>query len=281
MTRLTLTTDSDARKRIPLIGGLWGYFAAALVGVAQHSFKSNEKHNKDAPLHWSIDNSTDHAECIGRHLLDLQELIALYENGGYTPGETATEEVVTSIIDEANALGWRALAFSQTLHMRLRGAPMPFNARLTQDGPPARRDYLGEPIAVPGPLTASEIMALAATIPEPAQTEPSEVYAVAKETSDRLRREAEAADLAGYPGSLRHADGSPADESMTKFDGLYDGDEFMWHGLKRYVAGGQVFDGGSDTNPHFRGEWRGKVDDPCYRYHTADDEFRYTKKVPR
>ena len=87
MSLLTLTTDSDARKRIPLIGGLWGYFAAALVGVAQHSFKSNEKHNKGQPLHWSIDKSNDHAECCGRHMLDIQELLALFERGGYTPGE--------------------------------------------------------------------------------------------------------------------------------------------------------------------------------------------------
>ena len=125
----TLPTDSDERKRIPLNAGLWGYFPAALVGVAQHSFKSNAKHNKDLPLHWSIDKSTDHAECIDRHKLDLQELEALLVWGGYTVGESATEEVVASIIDEANALAWRALALSQMIHMKYRGAPMPFNAR--------------------------------------------------------------------------------------------------------------------------------------------------------
>jgi len=151
MSLLTLTTDSDARKRIPLIGGLWGYFAAALVGVAQHSFKSNAKHNKDAPLHWSIDKSTDHAECIGRHLLDLQELIAALEAADEgciwpdaIPYADRTQHV-NAILDEVNALGWRALALGQTLHMRLRGAPMPFNARLTKDGVPPKRDWMGRP----------------------------------------------------------------------------------------------------------------------------------------
>jgi len=170
MSLLSLPTDSDARKRIPLIDGLWGYFPAALVGVAQHSFKSNEKHNKTAPLHWSIDKSTDHAECCGRHMLDLQELVALYENGGYTPGETATDEVITSIIDEANAHAWRALALSQMLHMRFRGAPLPFNAKRSEPEPVERKD----------PALMSE-----------------------RDVRDALQ-------LYGYPGSLRHADGTPA-----------------------------------------------------------------------
>lgn len=127
---LTLTTDSDERKKVQLVAGLDGYFPAALVGVAKHSYKSNEKHNKGQPMHWSIDKSTDHAECIRRHLLDLSEMLADFARPGYLTPFTPDQ-----ILDEANALAWRALALSQTLHMQFAGAPMPFNARKSESEP--------------------------------------------------------------------------------------------------------------------------------------------------
>lgn len=121
---LSLPTDSAKRKNYPLLGGLFGYFGAALAGVAHHSWKNNEKHNPGMPLHWSVDNSNDHADCIARHLLDLHEMIAAQE----LPKIHPTDQ---QILDEANALAWRALALCQTLHMKYAGAPLPFNARKT------------------------------------------------------------------------------------------------------------------------------------------------------
>lgn len=112
---LSLSTDSDMRKTIPLCGGLLGYFGAALAGVAHHSWMSNEKHNPGEPVHWSMSKSADHADCIMRHLLDVHELMA---------ADASPKE----ILEEANALAWRALALSQTLWMKYGEVPIPFNA---------------------------------------------------------------------------------------------------------------------------------------------------------
>jgi hypothetical protein len=30
----------------------------------------NDKHNPGEPLHWAREKSTDHADCIGRHLIE-------------------------------------------------------------------------------------------------------------------------------------------------------------------------------------------------------------------
>lgn len=131
----SLPTDSAVRKTYPLFEGLFGYFGAALGGVAHHSHKSNEKHNPGEPLHWSIDKSTDHADCVARHLLDLGDMLALAKRGGNPPGGT----ISGAILDEANALAWRALALCQVLHMQYRDAPLPFNARRSIDDAAQRK----------------------------------------------------------------------------------------------------------------------------------------------
>ena len=66
-----LPTDSKARKDLPLARGLLDYFSDALAEVAKLSLAGNTKHNgPDAPLHWSREKSSDHADCIMRHLVD-------------------------------------------------------------------------------------------------------------------------------------------------------------------------------------------------------------------
>lgn len=65
-----LTTDSTARKGIPLATGCLYYFPDALAAVAELSRKGNDKHNPGQPLHWSRDKSNDHLDCIARHLVD-------------------------------------------------------------------------------------------------------------------------------------------------------------------------------------------------------------------
>jgi hypothetical protein len=65
-----MSTDSTARKGVPLATGLLDYFPDALVAVAQLSKAGNDKHNPGQPLHWSRGKSSDHADCIQRHMLD-------------------------------------------------------------------------------------------------------------------------------------------------------------------------------------------------------------------
>ena len=67
---MTLPTDSKARKDIPLARGLLDYFPDALAEVAAVSRAGNDKHNPGQPLHWSREKSSDHADCIMRHLVD-------------------------------------------------------------------------------------------------------------------------------------------------------------------------------------------------------------------
>lgn len=59
------------RKERPMARGLLDYFPDALAEVAHVSLIGNRQHNgPDAPLHWAKEKSTDHADCIIRHLSD-------------------------------------------------------------------------------------------------------------------------------------------------------------------------------------------------------------------
>jgi hypothetical protein len=65
-----LTTDKQARKEMPIARGLFDYFPLAVAEVAHVSFKANEQHNPGEPMHWARGKSTDHADCIARHLIE-------------------------------------------------------------------------------------------------------------------------------------------------------------------------------------------------------------------
>lgn len=91
---MSLPEDSKARKRIPIVTGVLDYFPDALAAVAACSVVGNEKHNPGQPLHWSRDKSNDHADCIGRHLIDR----------GKIDGEG---------VRHSAHLAWRALALLQ------------------------------------------------------------------------------------------------------------------------------------------------------------------------
>ncbi len=65
-----LPSGSAARKGIPIVTGVLDYFPDAIAAIARLSKAGNDKHNPGEPLHWSRDKSTDHADCIGRHLLE-------------------------------------------------------------------------------------------------------------------------------------------------------------------------------------------------------------------
>lgn len=131
---LTLPTESSEREEILLVDGCMNYFPAALAGVAKHSKRGNDKHNPGEPMHHARGKSTGHANRIMRHLMDLQDLLAVYDRHmQLTP---LNEALLPSILAEASALAWRALALSQELHERF-GAPLAPGARLPCSGPVA------------------------------------------------------------------------------------------------------------------------------------------------
>lgn len=65
-----LTTDSAERKRQPMARGLLDYFPDALGAVANCSLVGNEQHNPGQEMHWAREKSSDHADCVIRHLVD-------------------------------------------------------------------------------------------------------------------------------------------------------------------------------------------------------------------
>lgn len=65
-----ITTDAKKRKALPITTGVLDYFPDALAAVAEVSRVGNEQHNPGQPLHWAKEKSTDHADCISRHLID-------------------------------------------------------------------------------------------------------------------------------------------------------------------------------------------------------------------
>jgi ribosomal protein L7/L12 len=140
----TLPNESKMRYHYPISSGCLAYFPAALAGVAKHSYIGGAKYNDGALVHLRY-ISTEHLDCIGRHLLDLQDLVAA-KGRGATEVETYVYDFETkqdvlqmipideAILIECNALSWRSLAFSQEQHEKLGNKPLAPAARLK---PPA------------------------------------------------------------------------------------------------------------------------------------------------
>jgi len=80
---MSLPTDSDERKTIPIFSGFISYFPDAMAAVASHSFVNNEKHNPGEPLHWSREKSTDQLDALARHLTELPSAQTLAEEIEY------------------------------------------------------------------------------------------------------------------------------------------------------------------------------------------------------
>ncbi len=97
------------RKEYPLFTGLMMYFPDAVLAVANHSKRGNDKHNPGQPVHWDKSKSTDHADCIARHLVDVG------------PNWDAIDTETGSL--HAQALAWRALALLQTVLERQSAIP--------------------------------------------------------------------------------------------------------------------------------------------------------------
>lgn len=123
MSRTTLPTDSNDRKNYALFRGCLRYFPAALAGVAKTSKLGNDKHNLGQEMHHDRNKSQDHGDCILRHLMDTEDLLAAKQRG-----EDVSDE---EILIEASSLAWRALAFSQILHEQF-GSPLAPGAKADQ-----------------------------------------------------------------------------------------------------------------------------------------------------
>jgi len=67
---MTLPTDAQLRKDIPLYSGVIRYFPDALVAVAKLSHAGNEQHNPGTPLHWDRSKSGDELDAMMRHVLE-------------------------------------------------------------------------------------------------------------------------------------------------------------------------------------------------------------------
>jgi hypothetical protein len=93
-------------------GVLW-YFPAALAEIARVSKAGNDQHNPGQPMHHARGKSTDHADCILRHLADA----GLFDSDGLRHTAKAA---------------WRALALLQEELEREEDAPMPRNARIEE-----------------------------------------------------------------------------------------------------------------------------------------------------
>ncbi len=106
--KTTLPLGSEDRKSVPMFSGLLRYFPAALAGVAKVSKFGNDKHNPGQPLHHNRAKSTDHADCIIRHLVDLDERDGVDEHG----------------IPQVAYVAWRALALAQQWFEDNEGAPL-------------------------------------------------------------------------------------------------------------------------------------------------------------
>lgn len=150
--KYTLPIDSNVRKDIPVRGGCYAYFPAALVGVARWSKKSNDKHNPGEPLHHARGKSMDHEECIERHSMDLADVLAALDRLGTHEGMIDTTygkvraELIQAALDEYDARAWRSLAASQEFREKHGLAPLAPGARLPA---PAYNGY--ETLRIPKP----------------------------------------------------------------------------------------------------------------------------------
>jgi hypothetical protein len=90
----TFPPDAAGRKERPVASGVLDYFPDALVAVSEVSFKANQQHNPDQPLHWARSKSTDEADALMRHVLQR----GLKDDDG---------------LRHSAKLAWRALALLQ------------------------------------------------------------------------------------------------------------------------------------------------------------------------
>lgn len=116
--KTTLPVDSKKRKNYPVYSGPLRYFPKALTEVAQVCKIGNDKHNPGQPLHHARGKSSDHADCIIRHMIDMSE--------DFGKGVGRDENGVPQVA----YIAWRALALAQEWLENNDGAPMAPSAKV-------------------------------------------------------------------------------------------------------------------------------------------------------
>jgi hypothetical protein len=111
-----LPSNAAERKAAPMAEGLLWYFPNALAEVARVSKTGNDQHNPGQQMHHARGKSTDHADCIIRHLVDAGTIDS--------DGQRHSAKVA-----------WRALALLQEELERELGLPLPRNARVVATAP--------------------------------------------------------------------------------------------------------------------------------------------------
>lgn len=67
---MTLPSEAQARKNVPLATGFFDYFPDAIVAIAACSQAGNEQHNPGATLFWDRSKSGDESDALLRHFLE-------------------------------------------------------------------------------------------------------------------------------------------------------------------------------------------------------------------
>lgn len=65
-----IPVDAKTRKTIPIMTGCIDYFPDAIAEVARLSYDATQQHHPGEPMHWDRSKSTDHVDCLLRHLVD-------------------------------------------------------------------------------------------------------------------------------------------------------------------------------------------------------------------
>jgi hypothetical protein len=134
-----LPTDPRDRKERPITRGVLDYFPDAIAAVSNVSFVGNEQHNPGEEMHWARDKSSDHADCIARHLIER----GTADNDG--------------LLHTAK-LAWRALALLQT-ELEERAEQKPDSPSHPDGTPPIRSRHRSERAA---PRDSAEFVNLSA-----------------------------------------------------------------------------------------------------------------------
>jgi len=128
---MTLPTDANERKQIPIYSGFISYFPDAMAAVAQHSYNNNEVHNPGEPLHWSREKSTDQLDALARHLTELSLATNLQEEIEYLKAivwrgaaqlqlKCEERDKVIPVIETNRAIDWEGVALKGATDDELR-----------------------------------------------------------------------------------------------------------------------------------------------------------------
>lgn len=96
------------RKAQPVFRGVLMYFPNAIKYVSKVSQKGNDQHHPDKPLHWDMSKSTDEADALLRHLIDMGADGSTFDDDG---------------ILHAGKVCWRALANLERVLLELKKKP--------------------------------------------------------------------------------------------------------------------------------------------------------------